>query len=150
METIFQNGDNESSNEQLVLTAESVVYLQKIASWTTFFSILGFIFIGLMVIIGMVMTIFMAAVFAAAGKPYMVYMGIVYAVFAAIYIMPIIYLYRFSANAKNAVQYNNSNDMMTALKNLKSHFKYVGIFTIVILSIYLVAGIGFLLAKIIM
>ena len=150
METIFQNGESESSNEQLVLNAESVVYLQKIASWATFFSILGFIFIGLMVMIGLAMTTFMTAIFAAAGKPYMAYMGLFYAIFAAVYIMPVIYLYRFSENAKKAVQHNNSNDIMMALRNLKSHFKYIGIFTIVILSIYLVAIIGFLFAKMIM
>jgi hypothetical protein len=103
-----------------------------------------------MVIIGLVMTTFMASVFAAAGKPAMAYMGIIYAVFAAVYIMPVIYLYRFSVNAKEAIRKNDSNDIMTALKNLKSHFKYIGIFTIVILSLYLVGGIGFAIVKIAM
>jgi len=148
MEMTSQN-EQGLQNTQLVLTSESVIYLQKVANWTTFFSVAGFVFIGLMIIAGLVMTTFLSAVFAAAGKPYMAYMGLIYVAISLIYIMPVIYLYRFSTPAKSAIRNFDSDEIMNALRNLKSHFKYVGIFTIVILSLYFLIGIGFLIAKVI-
>lgn len=150
METTYQNDENGLHNEQLILTAESVSYLQKIAKWTTFFSIVGFVFIGIMVVLGLVMTIFMTSVFAAAGKPQMAYIGLLYVVFATIYIIPVIYLYRFSTIAKKAIRNSDMNDITIALKNLKSHFKFMGILTIVILALYLIIGIGFAVVKLVM
>lgn len=147
METTSQTSENEFQNNQLVLTNEAIVYLKTIASWTTFFSILGFVFVGLMVVMGFGMTLFMSSVFATAGKPFMAYIGLVYAVFAVIYLMPVIYLYRFSTVVKRAIQNCDSNDIMLAFKNLKSHYKFMGILTIVILALYLVVGIGFALVK---
>ena len=148
MEMTSQN-EQGLQNTQLVLTSESVIYLQKVANWTTFFSVAGFVFIGLMIIAGLVMTTFLSAVFAAAGKPYIAYMGLIYVAISLIYIMPVIYLYRFSTLAKSAIRNFDSDEIMNALRNLKSHFKYVGIFTIVILSLYFLIGIGFLIAKVI-
>jgi len=147
METTYQNYDNGLQNRQLVLTYESVSYLQAIAKWTTFFSILGFVFIGIMVVFGLLMTTFMPTFFANSGYPFMSYLGFIYVVFALIYIMPVIYLYRFSTIAKKAISKNDSNDIITALKNLKSHFKFVGIITILILFLYLIGGIGFAVVK---
>ena len=147
METTYQNYDNGLQNRQLVLTYESVSYLQAIAKWTTFFSILGFVFIGIMVVFGLLMTTFMPTFFANSGNPIMSYLGFIYVVFALIYIMPVIYLYRFSTIAKKAISKNDSNDIITALKNLKSHFKSVGIITILILFLYLIGGIGFAVVK---
>jgi len=149
MELASQN-ENGLFNEQLVLTAESVGYLQKIASWTTYFSILGFVFIGLMLVFGIVVTTFMSAIFATAGQPFMAYLGFIYIVIALIYFTPVLYLYRFSINTKKAIRANDSNEIMLALKNLKSHFKFVGIFTIVVMSLYIIAGLGFALARLLM
>jgi len=110
----------------------------------------GFIFIGLMIIAGLVMTTFLSTVFAVAGKPYMAYLGLIYVAISLIYIMPVIYLYRFSTLAKRAIRNFDSDEIMNALRNLKSHFKFVGIFTIVIFVLYFLIGIGFVIAKLIM
>ena len=149
MEMTSQN-EQGLPNTQLGLTSESVIYLQKIANWTTFFSVAGFVFIGLMIIAGLVTTTFLSTVFAAAGKPYMAYLGLIYVAISLIYIMPVIYLYRFSTIAKRAIRNFDSDEIMNALRNLKSHFKFVGIFTIVIFVLYFLIGIGFVIAKLIM
>jgi len=149
MEMTSQN-EQGFQNTQMVLTSESVFYLQKIANWTTFFSVAGFVFIGLMIILGVVMTTFLTTVFAASGKPYMVYMGFIYVAISLIYIMPVIYLYRFSTQARRAIRISDSVEIMYALRNLKSHFKFVGIFTIVILGLYFLAGIGLVISKLLM
>ena len=149
MEMTSQN-EQGLPNTQLGLTSESVIYLQKIANWTTFFSVAGFVFIGLMIIAGLVTTTFLSTVFAAAGKPYMAYLGLIYVAISLIYIMPVIYLYRFSTLAKRAIRNFDSDEIMNALRNLKSHFKFVGIFTIVILGLYFLAGIGLVISKLLM
>jgi len=149
MEMTSQN-EQGFQNTQMVLTSESVFYLQKIANWTTFFSVAGFVFIGLMIILGVVMTTFLTTVFAASGKPYMAYMGFIYVAISLIYIMPVIYLYRFSTLARRAIRISDSVEIMYALRNLKSHFKFVGIFTIVILGLYFLAGIGLVISKLLM
>ena len=149
MEMTSQN-EQGLPNTQLGLTSESVIYLQKIANWTTFFSVAGFVFIGLMIIAGLVTTTFLSTVFAAAGKPYMAYLGLIYVAISLIYIMPVIYLYRFSTLARRAIRISDSVEIMYALRNLKSHFKFVGIFTIVILGLYFLAGIGLVISKLLM
>ena len=146
MEMTSQN-EHGLQDTQLVLTSESVFYLQKIAKWTTFFSVAGFVFIGLMVLLGLVLTTFMSTIFAATGKPFMAYLGFIYVTIALVYIMPVIYLYRFSTLAKRAIINSDSVEIMNALSNLKSHFKFVGIFTIVIFSMYLLGGIGFAISR---
>ena len=149
MEMTSQN-ETGLQNDQLVLNSESVRYLKTIASWTTFFSIAGFIFIGFMIVFGLVINTFMTAAFAAAGNPVMQYMGFLYVALSLIYIMPVLYLYRFSTLAKSAIRNSDSVQIISALKNLKSHFKYVGIFTIVILALYILVGLGFAVAKFVM
>lgn len=103
-----------------------------------------------MIILGVVMTTFLTTVFAASGKPYMAYMGFIYVAISLIYIMPVIYLYRFSTLARRAIRISDSVEIMYALRNLKSHFKFVGIFTIVILGLYFLAGIGLVISKLLM
>jgi len=61
----------------------------------------------------------------------------------------VLYLYKFSIYSRNAIKNNDSNEIVNALKNLKSHFKFIGIFTLIFLSIYLMIGIGFLVVHLI-
>jgi len=45
-------------------------------------------------------------------------------------------LYRFSVQLKEALQSNDESLYVSGFQNLKSLFKFLGIFTIVILSLY--------------
>lgn len=101
-------------------------FLMETAKWTKLLSILGFIGIVFMVIGGVLLTT-------------------VYLVLAAIYVLPIYYLYNFSKNIKNALIFNNSNALDDAFLFLKSHYKYVGILSIVIISLYTLIVIGMIL-----
>jgi len=66
-------------------------------------------------------------------------MGVVYVIMSAIYFFPILYLYKFSNDLKGALNGNNGSQLELALGNLKSHYKFIGILTIVMLGIYLLA-----------
>jgi hypothetical protein len=53
-----------------------------------------------------------------------------------LYFFPVLYLFNFSKKMKNALSNNKTVDFTLAFKNLKSHYKFIGIFTIVIISMY--------------
>ncbi len=63
--------------------------------------------------------------------------GFFYIVIALVYLFLILYLFRFSKRMKSALKLNNNEDFRIAFLNLKSHYKYMGIFVIVIISIYI-------------
>lgn len=123
--------------------------LRESAKWTMFLSIVGFIFIGLMLIGGLFTIVSLSAVpdeptfgsyspFGALKS----FIGIFYIIMAAVYFFPILYLYKYSKGTKEALNFNNSEVLAEALANLKSHHKFLGIMTIVILSLYVLAIIG--------
>lgn len=119
--------------------------LNETRKWTFFLSILGFVFIGLIVIGGFSIGTIMSA-FSDESLPFPGYaMGFVYLILGALYFFPIYYLYKFSTNMKEALLHKTEESVEDAFLNLKSHYKFVGILTIVMLSIYLLFGIGFAL-----
>jgi len=73
-------------------------------------------------------------------------MLVAYFIMAAIYFIPAYYLYNFSKNAKIAVSNKDSNQVENSMKNLKSLFKFYGIFSIIYLAFMLFVGLGSLLA----
>jgi len=138
-DSILDDTHNETTNS---LTQASISYLKETAKWCQFLSILGFIFIGFILIAAIGMLIFGSALNSSLGASQgfifptslaaLLYLGI-----GALYFFPIYYLYNFSSKMKKATFSGGSHELEESFKNLKSHYKFVGIFTIVILSIYL-------------
>ena len=131
----------EASNE-LSLSRGSLSFLSEIARWTKFLSILMFIGIGFMVIIGF----FAGSIFDKLGsvsqQPYNMpfpgfMLGFIYIIMALIYFPPVLYLFNFSTKIKKALANKDNRVLENAFENLKSHYKYIGIFTIVFMGIYL-------------
>lgn len=121
-----------SNEEGLRLSPVGVGYLLETAKWAKFLSVLGFIFTGLMVVGGLIASVTMSRFGGQAAI-----IGLVYIIMGAIYFFPILYLYKFSNDLKEALNRNESTQLELALGNLKSHYKFIGIFTIVIIGIYL-------------
>ncbi len=123
-------------------------YLSEISKWSYFLSILGFIGVGLMVLLGIFVGFF-SGLNSLGGSSNTLYnfgysmgIGFFYIVLALVYLFPILYLFRFSKRMKSALKLNNNEDFRIAFSNLKSHYKYMGIFVIVIISIYILIIIG--------
>ncbi|WP_396601412.1 DUF5362 family protein [Algibacter sp. R77976] len=123
--------------------------LKETSSWTYFLSILGFIGIGFMVVFGLFFGVIMSATGAmGAANPYdslgfsMGYLGLIYVVLGLVYFFPILYLFNFSRKMKSALSTSNNDSFKSAFTNLKSHYKFMGIFTIAIISIYILVFIG--------
>ena len=128
------------------ITPESLEYLNTAAKWAKFLAILGFILIGLMVMGGLAMGALLSMASSLPGFHEMpfppIVFSIIYFALAAGYLMPVIYLNNFSNNITKAVMFRETMMMTIALQNIKRFFKYIGIFTIVLIASYFVVIIG--------
>jgi len=149
MEDQTENIDNSLTQEDLLtITDNSTKFLIEISKWTKFLSILGFVIIGIMVIGGLFAGTILSNIGTELPFPGFI-IGLFYIFIALIYLFPVLYIYRFSTKLKIALSSMDSITLEAAFQNLKSHYKFIGIFTIVALGLYLVLGIGsFLIAAI--
>jgi len=130
------------------LSDQGISYLKESAKWGKFLSILGFILCGIMFLVAIMMSFLMSGsipdIPASSAFPEFggAVFGGIYAFLAIIYLMPSLYLYRYSTNVKSAIESMNNEKLNLGLKNLKSMFKFMGIFAIVILVMYGLLFIG--------
>lgn len=127
--------------EQLLINNRSRNYLKEISKWTFFLSIIGFIGIAFMIVLGVFSKVLYGEAFNALyGNQLPFDFGLlmtgIYLVFALVYFFPILYLFKFSRKLKIALSSKNDDTLADALEMLKSHYKFIGVFMIIILSLY--------------
>jgi small-conductance mechanosensitive channel len=129
-------------NNDLQVSSPVQNFLGECAKWGKFLSIVGFIFCGLMA----VMAFFLPSLIMNL-PPYNAMpsgtltamttgMTIIYLVLAGILFFPSFYLFKFSVRMQEALNGVSQDNFEESLQNLKSMFKFYGIFVIVMLSIY--------------
>jgi hypothetical protein len=123
---------------KMELDRQALRSLYEAGGWATFLAILGFIMMGFLVLAG----IFIGAVFSNLPTENQLPFssGILtafYFVIAAVYFFPIYYLFKFASLARNGIQQRDSSQVSGALHYLKSHYKFVGILTIVGIALYI-------------
>ena len=134
----IENIGNSNPNE-LKLNNHSKDFLRETAKWAHFLSIIGFIGIGIIVIVAIFFSSFMASAYsefpgaASSGA----FLTIIYILVAVLYFFPVLYLYKFSSNMKRALAMEDEVTLAKSFENLKSHYKFIGILTIVMLSFYI-------------
>lgn len=125
--------------EQLTITSASKSFLKETAKWGKFLAIIGFILIGLMIVFAaFATTIFEMAGQLQPGMPNNIglIMAITYLVLALIYFFPVYYLWQFSTKMKKALATKNDEVLANSFEMLKSHYKFMGVFTIITMSLY--------------
>jgi hypothetical protein len=135
--------DLEPKNE-LKLTKNSRIYLEETRKWTLFLSIVGFVFIGLMFIIAFFAGSIMNKIPNQMPIPGSLITAF-YILGALLYFFPIYYLFQFSTKMKLAIQLKEEQYVEDAFRNLKSHYKFMGIFMAVILIFYVLIFFGAIL-----
>ena len=125
--------------EQLKITPSAKGFLKETASWCKFLSILGFISLGLLLLGSFFIGVLYSSLPQVATAPFNLgtIMTVFYVVVIIIYIFPIYYLYQFSAKVKKALLLKDDEVLTSAFEMLKSHYKFIGVFTIITVSIYL-------------
>ena len=136
------NNSNDLLNEKdfleqdLSLKFQGLKYLKTIASWANFLAIVGFIFCGLM-ILGALAFGFFTPQGSSARVPFWV-MSMAYIVIAIIYVIPCYHLFSFGTMAKKAIKSKNNVQFEQALGYLRSHYLFIGIMTIIFMSLYFI------------
>ena len=133
----------ENQNNGLQLQTAALGYLRESAKWSMFLAILGFIGIGFMALMAILMTSAMSMMPDVPGPFGAIkgFISILYLVFAILYLFPIYYLFKYADNTKKALHSGNSELLTDAFGYLKSHHKFLGIAAIVIISLYILAAI---------
>jgi len=127
---------------ELQLDHSAKDFLKETAKWAHFLSILGFIAIAFLVLIAIFAGTFLAAMgnlnpaMGAMGNSMGFIMGGVYFFIAALYFFPVYYLYKFATNTKAAFRDNDSEALTNSFQYLKSHYKFIGVTTVVFLGFY--------------
>ena len=124
--------------DQIVVSENALGYLNATRPWVKFLAIVGFVFIGLMILVGWIMT---CSFSAAPKEPGMADLGtvfgVVYIVMAVIYLMPCLFMYRY-AKAIAAIPSAGQSALEEALKNQKSFWKFMGILMAILLCVYVI------------
>jgi len=129
---------------QVSLTNESLTYLRESSGWGTFLAVAGFVYSAMMICMGFFAGAIyggMATAQGPMGGMVTTIVGGIYVGIGILFIIPSLYLFRFSLEVKNSLTRKSTQAMTSALENLKSMFKFTGIFTAIALGL-LVISIG--------
>lgn len=124
----------------LSIDEEAKGHLLETVRWTKFIAIVGFVFLGLLLLgaLGMGSGITAMSEFSGLGSSFGVAMMIVYLLVALLYFFPIFYLYKYSMLIKPAIQTSNQEQFNLALSYQRRMYKFIGVLFLVVLGLYAV------------
>ncbi len=136
----------ENNSQPLEISESAQTYLKETSGWTHFIAILGFIFVGLLVVGAIVVSLFLSAMNNEEFEPILSLLaGGIYLLVGVLYFFPILFLYRFATNMKKALEKKDNENLDKAFMNIKSHYKFMGIFTIIFIALYILGAIAMLI-----
>lgn len=133
-------------DEPLYLSEETEKHLISIANWGTFLAILSCLGVAFLFLVGLSM--FAAGSMADAltmglSGSVVKWMALFYILVGVIYLIPCIFMFKYSSKVKNAIRITRSQqELDEGMRCLKNTFKYLGI--MVIVSIVLSIAVFFL------
>ena len=134
----MENLENTEAGENIFISnAQITDYLMETSKWGKFLAIVGYVGIGILILIAIFMMIGFSKLsnIVDTGFP-MGAFGFIYIIMGALYYFPVSYLYKYSVAIKKGLDSKDITTITAGFENLKSLFKFMAIFTIVILSIY--------------
>jgi len=130
---------------KISLTEEAIDHLQKLSKWASFFSILGFINLALIVLLGFFDVFYTNSFGWERETGVALFRVMLYLIIDIVCFFPILYLYKFSLYAKQSIRTSGTPELTVALKYLRNHYTYNGVFTIVLIAlVVIVVVIGIL------
>ena len=136
--------DQTPSLFSLSIDPSSKEHLSEAAKWARFLAIVGFVFLGFIVIAGIFISVTLSSV-DSYGDPTIRSSGlgarlgagaaILYMILALIYFFPLLFLLRFANATRTALASNDQELMVQSFLNLKRFLRYVGILTIIVLAL---------------
>lgn len=137
--------------QQETISVDSIAreQLSEAARWARFLAIMGFIGCGIIVIAGILMTLFASFMsqvstgYSYSGRPVQTFgrsalIGILYVIGSAVFYVRCLYLYRFANKMRTALRERDQQELNESFRNLKKMFRFNGILTIVIVALYVI------------
>jgi hypothetical protein len=128
--------ENPDYPEKMTIGRFGLKSLDNTAKWGKFFAILGFISIGIMIFVGIGIVLMRSFL---GGLP--AFTGLIYIAVAVLYLFPSLYLLHFANQVKNGLLNADVTLLERGLYNLQRTYKFAGIMTIVLISLYMLAVI---------
>ena len=125
-------------SRKIEIEQETLNHLNTTRKWAMFLAISGFIFLGLIIIIGLIAGTFLSA-FSSGEKGLGIPESLMFVpvlFIAVVYFFPVLFLFRFSKHASHAVHKLDKLELHKAIKNLKFYFVYIGVLIILVFSLY--------------
>jgi hypothetical protein len=132
--------DTISEENKIEISSEALDNLNVTRRWTTFLSVLGFIFLGLIIVAGIATSLFLT-VFKTQQTNLGIPESLMMVIFATIGVLcyfPVFFLFRFSKNIRDAIQNHDQRKLAKGFRNLRLFFAYFGILVILVISVYLI------------
>ena len=125
-------------------------HLSETAKWARFLAIVGMVFMSLVVLAIVLFAVFFstmsnsidqssggASVFFSSGLG--IGLAFFYIILLGIWFLPLLFLLRFANNMKRALAGDDQQALNRSFQQLKVCYRYIGIITIIILSLYAIA-----------
>jgi len=126
---------------KIELGQETLKNLNTLRKWTMFLAVSGFIFLGLIIALGLITGTFLTT-FNQSDKNQGIPDALLFAAFIGLTLIiffPILFLFRFSKHTSNALSTFNGQQMHIAIKYLKRFFIFMGILVLIVISLYIVS-----------
>ncbi len=128
------------------LDEQSKAYLLETTRWTKFLAIMGFIFIGLLIIVALAFLVAGSALsaYSSSGLALLGATGgsIFFLVIIALYVYPVYALWKFSTNMKSGINMANQEQIIEGFRYQKNMYRFMGILMIIVLAFYLLGIIS--------
>jgi hypothetical protein len=143
----------ETGGAQGGLNTVMIRYLKEASPWLRFLGILGYIGAIFVIVLGVIMTIYLAVTGSSLGgdalsATFGSFMGLIYLVGGVVSFFPARFTYRFGTKIRNYLASNADQDLEAAFQNNKALWKFNGILWIVYLAFIPIAIIGAVIAAI--
>ncbi len=133
--------EKKQETAKIEIGQETLKNLDKTRRWTMFLAVSGFIFLGMILMLGVITGTFLTA-FSSNDKISGVLDSLLIGSFiglALIVFFPILFLFRFSKHASNAVSTLDAKELYKVFKYLKLFFIFIGILLIILICAYVFA-----------
>lgn len=126
------------TNNQLTIDETGKAIYMEMTRWTKFLAIVGFVMMGIMVLLGFFMGSIMATAMGGSAMGAMGGIGftLLYLLIAALYFYPTYALYKYSVLIKPAIANADTEMFNRAIGYKKAMFKYMGILMIIVIALY--------------
>lgn len=140
--------DDQTTLFSLSIDPATKAHLSETARWARFLSVIGFLFLILAVFFGLYSTLVISRyedVFngypGRRGLMDSIGIGVavMYVVVALVAMFPLVFMFRFATQMRNALFSNDQALLNSSFQNLKIYFRYLGIVTIIFLVITLLS-----------